>query len=55
MKLAFGEYFNLNQVEKSSEFNGLELFCRNNGNKVFIVKVEDNKIIIEVENVVGNA
>ena len=50
-----GEYFKLVQEEKTSQFKGLELFCRNNGDKTFTVTVEENKIVIEANNVIGNA
>jgi hypothetical protein len=58
MILKMGEHFNLRQVEKSSKFNGLEIFCRNNDTNVFEVTIEDDKIIIKAkgkEDVTGNA
>ena len=35
---------------ESDTFSGLELFVRNNGDRIIHVYVEDNKIVLEVDN-----
>jgi len=50
MNLYSKDSFRLYKPDDSSDtFSGLELFVRNNGDKVIHVYVEGNKIILEME------
>jgi len=50
MNLYSKDSFRLYKPDDSSNtFSGLELFVRNNGDKVIHVYVEGNKIILEME------
>lgn len=40
----------LKPCNNEDQFSGLELFVRNNGDKVIHVYVEDNKIVLQVDN-----